>query len=861
MDVMKFDRFLIKLICYTFYALLFLVPLIWIPGHVELFQFNKMMIVYLGTIVITAAWLARMIASRRVFVRRTPLDLPILLFLVSQVTSAILSIEPHTSIWGYYSRFHGGLLSTISYILLYYAFVSNTLSLHSNISNKSEGGEQISAGWIGQALSLASQFKPSKNRLSNHMQPKKFRSPTSPLHSYLLILLASATIVALYGILEHFGIDEHYWIQDVRRRVFSTLGQPNWLASFLVMITPLSLTPLLIKEQFVERDARVANFARRLGQAIGLVNSPSKASARNATVSDQKIAAPRAFLIFIPYILFAIFFITLLYTKSRSGLFGFAVMYTTFWSLTYIGLVRHAVKREADKFAPEATARLKAWLASHLSKKSRNRTLATTQISVGAAQRASQQFLITSTILALITLLVGTPFTPSLSEISDRLGSRTPAVQLKQADPSPSAGADEGGSPSEDIRKIVWSGAINVWRHWPFFGSGVETFAYSYYNFRPVEHNTVSEWDFLYNKAHNEYLNILATTGLVGLSSLLLLQGWFTLWTLKQIGIMKYESRSMDRKATKNTRHHNSLFIIHNSLLIALLSGYIGLSVTIFFGFSTVTDGLLLWMFPAFAVAVVQIEPQWRIIRLGTVKSSGKIKRLQIALVLFTLVLALYFVSQVAIRWYADRLFSRGKSLSNANRMSEALVTMQQASSLVPDEPVFHDRLSLDFARAAVALFLSHDTTSSAQLAQVAAIHSDLTVRQNPVHLNFLKNRVATLLHLSVIDVRYRKFAEETLLRSAQLAPTDPNLPYNLGLLYAQEGDVVKAIEQQRKATDLKPDYELPYIAVAQIYERLNQPQNAHDVYAELLIHDPDNPTALKAIERLATEAGTRSQE
>src|SRR5581483_2891044 len=35
------------------------------------------------------------------------------------------SLDQHVSIWGYYSRFNGGLLSTISYIALYYALVSN----------------------------------------------------------------------------------------------------------------------------------------------------------------------------------------------------------------------------------------------------------------------------------------------------------------------------------------------------------------------------------------------------------------------------------------------------------------------------------------------------------------------------------------------------------------------------------------------------------------------------------------------------------------------------------------------------------------------------------------------------------------
>ena len=80
-------------------------------------------------------------------------------------------------------------------------------------------------------------------------------------------------------------------------------------------------------------------------------------------------------------------------------------------------------------------------------------------------------------------------------------------------------------SESIDIRKIVWKGAVNLGLQYPLFGTGVETFAYSYYFVRPVEHNLTSEWDYLYNKAHNEYLNFFATTGVAGLATYLLYIG------------------------------------------------------------------------------------------------------------------------------------------------------------------------------------------------------------------------------------------------------------------------------------------------------------------------------------------------
>lgn len=124
-----------------------------------------------------------------------------------------------------------------------------------------------------------------------------------------------------------------------------------------------------------------------------------------------------------------------------------------------------------------------------------------------------------------------------------------------------------GITDSEAIRMPVWKGAIKIWQRYLIFGSGVETFAYSYYLDRPAEHNLLSEWDFLYNKAHNEYLNILATTGSLGFLSYLSLLGG-TIWLIK-----------------KNP---------------SLLGAYVSILVTNFFGFSVVIIGLYFFLIPAF---------------------------------------------------------------------------------------------------------------------------------------------------------------------------------------------------------------------------------------------------------------------
>ncbi|MBI2599518.1 hypothetical protein HYW43_01190, partial [Candidatus Daviesbacteria bacterium] len=156
-----------------------------------------MILVYGFTVIIVGSWLLKIINLKSLIFNRTPLDIPLLLFLGANILSTIFSIDVHTSVWGYYSRSNGGLLSLISYLLLYYAFVSNM-------------------------------------DFNKALTTLKFG-------------LASGFLISLYAILEHFGVspscvilrgefNADCWIQRVQERVFATLGQPNWLAAYLAML-------------------------------------------------------------------------------------------------------------------------------------------------------------------------------------------------------------------------------------------------------------------------------------------------------------------------------------------------------------------------------------------------------------------------------------------------------------------------------------------------------------------------------------------------------------------------------------------------------------------------------------------------
>lgn len=447
-----------RVIEYGFYGLVFLVPLVWTTSTFELFEFPKMILVYLLTILIVGAFLVKSVLVGKLELPRTPLDKPIAAFVLVNILATVFSIDRYTSIFGYYTRFNGGLLSLLAYVALYYVFV----------------GEMAEEGKEG-------------------IEGKRGR--------FIKLLLLSSLLVSVYGILQHFGIDKDYWVQDVQRRVFSTLGQPNWLAAYLVMILPVSLALLVENSKLFQ-----------------IVPNCSK------SMSNIKCQISRCYIL-LPIVLYTTFW----FTYSRSGLLGFGVAMVIF--LIFLG-------KENLK---------KNW----------------------------RPLLLVGLSWAMISALT---FSSKIAFAA------TPSAQPQQ----PPSGS------TVDIRLAVWKGTLNLIKDNPLLGTGPETFAYSFLPYRPVELNQTAEWEFLYNKAHNEYLNIAACTGLLGLGAYLWIVGKFVLLSVRS------RWSQMSSRSTRN-----------NFLQVGLFAGWVGVLVSNFFGFSVVVTSLLFWLFMALKNGNISSKP-WR---------------------------------------------------------------------------------------------------------------------------------------------------------------------------------------------------------------------------------------------------------
>ncbi|MBI3342863.1 O-antigen ligase family protein [Candidatus Gottesmanbacteria bacterium] len=717
MDIVKWSD---RIIRWGYYLLFALVPLLLTPWNYELFEFNKMMAVYALTVVITGAWIVKSITQRELRITRTPLDIPIVLFVASQLVSSLFSIDPHVSWFGYYSRFNGGMLSIMSYVLLYYAFVSNVQEM---ISDKQE-----------------------------------------VIRKLLKVALASGVVVALYGVAERLGIDKHLWVQDVQNRVFSSLGQPNWLAAYLVALLPLA-----------------AGFALQ------------------AQMSKLKVQNNfgLSFGFWIWSFIAVLLFLVQLFTRSRSGLLGFAVADVVFWVLVFIR-PRLALRQAQGKPQGEALSNFRGSMFS---------------------------FLILHFFFLFIVFFNGTSIDSvdrwfSLNAWKSRLSySRSIEVtnpRSNEATPSAYTAPllETGGTESGTIRKYVWQGAINAWQSstkTKLIGTGTETFAFAFYQYRPREHNLTSEWDFLYNKAHNEYLNYLSTTGIFGLGSYLLFISSFLVWFVKNLKTQ-------------------------NILSFALLAGWASILVTNFFGFSVVILQVFLFMFPAMAISGEHV----------------KVYKVKLPYAFFTplvLLVSLALLVLLSISWYADTLYATGYRASRAGQYDVAVAELSRAGFLNPNEPLYADELGNAYAGLVSSAIDAKDATAAASLVKQSLAASDRAITTSPHNVNFWKSRTKVYYAFSSFDPAFNDAAIEALERASKLSPNDPKITYNLAILYGRKASNDKAIDLLKASIDLKPNYRDAYYALWVFYTEVKKPDLARKILEDYLAKvDPGDKDFLERL-------------
>ena len=179
--------------------------------------------------------------------------------------------------------------------------------------------------------------------------------------------------------------------------------------------------------------------------------------------------------------------------------------------------------------------------------------------------------------------------------------------------------------------------------------------------------------------------------------------------------------------------------------------------------------------------------------------------------------------------WLADAFFARSNNLIQTEDYVTAHSYLQKAINLRPDEPLYDDKISLNFAQLATFAFMENEASLSAQLINQSLAHSKKAILTSPQNVSFWKTRTRVFYLLAQIDQSYFKEALESLLVAKTLAPTDPKIDYNLALLYAETGDLDQTIQALQEAIDLKANYRDARFTLALFYHQKGLDKQAVD--------------------------------
>src|SRR3989338_4323957 len=684
-----------KLIGRCYELLFFVTPLLMYHKTSELFEFNKILFIYTITFCVGALWVYKMIATGKFILKRTPFDLFLGFFLSAQVLSFLFSIDKHTSFYGYYGRFNGGLLSTFCYIILFYGFVTH-------IDNFGHSA----AVFIQKLLKLS---------------------------------IFSSTIVMLWGLTGKLGHDltcfiftgslnNACWTTQFNpvERMFSTIGQPNWLGAYLAVCFFFGLYFFLKERKPMYTAYLVLTFA------------------------------------------------SILFTRSRSALLSVVGL-----SLILGGAFFYAYKNE------------KKPLKKRIS------------------------FLV---VLFAVSVLL---FKTGIPTIDSFITSAKPAEKV--------AVATQAGTESFEIRKIVWDGALKLGIKHPVLGTGPETFAYAYYFTRPLKHNVTSEWDFIYNRAHNEFLNYFATTGVIGFTTYIVLIGFTYFFALKYL----YKRKTHD----------------YTSVLVGLLLvAYATIHITNFFGFSTTTISLFFFLIPAFIVVLIRGEAN--VVEISFTELQKK--RAQFVSLLLLLFGAVFVTSYLL----ADINYATGDNYQKIQEYDKARIYLERALSL-RREPVYQDKISGVYAN--LAFENSYDTSAqndetnkqTTELIHLSEKNSDQALASSPYNVMYWKTRAKNLYLFYQVtqNVDYFNLADKAVDAAQALAPTDPKIFYTRAVFYLAryENEEGKNKESARsllndrglksinRAIEFKNDYRDAYYVRGLILKKLGRTGEAHAVFEYML--------------------------
>jgi tetratricopeptide (TPR) repeat protein len=113
------------LISFSLGALFFGLPLFFTGATFQGIAFDKQMYFYFWLLIGVVAWVSKGVSTGDMRIRRTPVDIPIILFWLFTIVAAFFSVDRWHSFWGFFGDPSRGVVSISAMVLAYYFVLSH----------------------------------------------------------------------------------------------------------------------------------------------------------------------------------------------------------------------------------------------------------------------------------------------------------------------------------------------------------------------------------------------------------------------------------------------------------------------------------------------------------------------------------------------------------------------------------------------------------------------------------------------------------------------------------------------------------------------------------------------------------------
>ena len=374
--------------------------------------------------------------------------------------------------------------------------------------------------------------------------------------------------------------------------------------------------------------------------------------------------------------------------------------------------------------------------------------------------------------------------------------------------------------PSINTRLLIWKTTLEMIKDRPIFGSGIGTFKMNYLNYQAefLKNNPYYiKYSVKAGEAHNEYLQMWAEIGIIGLG---IFMGIILMFYSLIIDYLKKNDSDKDKIIVFGLVLGITCFLIHSLFTFPLHVPALGITFFTLVGLTVIYT---------------------RKINLPKTDSDNKPKELKlknkgikIAVNILVLIFMIWAINLLAIKPYiAEIQYFNGMRHNVDGNYSEALPYFEKAASLYP----YNGRILHALGTTYYNLGILNKAEEVLQKTTRYLIDAN------------------TFYNLGLVYSRAGLFskAEEEFKYAVYLMPKFTKAYYDLGYLYFIQERYDNTIEQWNKIIEIEPNFPNKYIVLNNLaiaYNKKEMPDKALEYFLQALVLVPEGSPIIEEIEK-----------